>query len=33
MKHHLVIKHHVTSSLARLLTEIGDRHSPVRSKY
>lgn len=28
----LVIKHNVTSSLARILTEIGDRHSPVRSK-
>ena len=32
MKHRLVIKHQVTSSLARILTEIGDRHSPVRSK-
>ena len=33
MKHQLVIKYQVTSSLARILTEIGDRHSPVRSKY
>jgi hypothetical protein len=30
---HLVIKHKVTSSLATILTEIGDRHSPVRSKF
>ena len=33
MKHRFVIKHNVTSSLATILTEIGDRHSPVRSKY
>ena len=32
MKHRLVIKHQVISSLAKILTEIGDRHSPVRSK-
>ena len=32
MKHNFVIKHSVTSSLAKILTEIGDRHSPVRSK-
>ena len=29
MKHRLVIKHQVTLSLARILMEIGDRHSPV----
>lgn len=33
MKHHLVIKHQVTTSLSTILQEIGDRHSPVRSKY
>ena len=33
MKHRFVIKHSVTSSLAEILTEIGDRHSPVRSKF
>ena len=33
MKRSLVIKHSVTSSLASILQEIGDRHSPVRRKY
>jgi len=33
MKHHFVIKTNVTSSLAKILMEIGDRHSPVRSKF
>ena len=33
MKHRFVIKHNVTSSLAKILTEIGDRHSPMRSKF
>lgn len=32
MKHRIAIKHQVTSSLATILKEIGDRHSPVRSK-
>ena len=32
MKHRLVLKLNVTSSLAKILMEIGDRHSPVRSK-
>lgn len=32
MKHQFVIKHQVTTSLATILNEIGDRHSPVRSK-
>ncbi len=32
-KRSLVIKHSVISSLAAILKEIGDRHSPVRSKY
>ena len=33
MKHRLVIKHNITSSLAKILMEIGDRHSPVRSMF
>jgi len=33
MKRSLVIKHFVTSSLATILQEIGDRHSPVRRKF
>ena len=32
MKHQFVIKLQVTSSLATILNEIGDRHSPVQSK-
>ena len=32
-KHRLVIKHKVISSLAKILMEIGDRHSAVRSMY
>jgi hypothetical protein len=33
MKHHFIIKINVMSSLAKILMEIGDRHSPVRSKF
>jgi len=33
MKQRIAIKHQITSSLATILKEIGDRHSPVRSKY
>jgi len=33
MKCSIVMRHLLTSSLATILQEIGDRHSPVRSKF
>jgi len=33
MKQRIAVKHQVTSSLATILKEIRDRHSPVQSKY
>ncbi len=33
MKRSIVIRHLLTSSLTTILQEIGDRHSPVRSKF
>ena len=33
LKRSIVLRHPITSSLAMILQEIGDRHSPVRRKY